>query len=91
MEKEKLTGIKNQWRDEGFLGGAVICGFLLMNKAGKDIVFDHEDELVQEYIALLYQRLESENYNLALMVNTEIEKCMIDKNAEIYTYLNDEI
>lgn len=91
MEKEKLTGIKNQWRDEGFLGGAVICDFLLMNKAGKDIVFDHEDELVQEYIALLYQRLESENYNLALMVNTEIEKCMIDKNAEIYTYLNDEI
>jgi len=56
-----------------------------------DIVYNDKNALVQEYIALLKQRLKTNNFNLVLMTNVEIEKCIIDKEEEIYAYLSDEI
>lgn len=91
MDRKNLVEIKKQWIKHEFIGGAIICDFLMMKENGLDIVYNEKNALVQEYVALLKQRLKTNNFNLVLMTNVEIEKCIIDKEEEIYAYLSDEI
>jgi len=90
FNKDELLKVKEKWLEVGFIGGAIICDFFLMKDAGLDIVFDSSDKLVKEYYGLLQRRLEAKSYNLVLMVNTELEKCILNQE-EIYNYLCDEI
>ena len=73
MDFDKVKGQKEAWIQQGFLGGVVLCDFLLMKNAGLDIVYNIQDELTQEYISLLKKRLETEEISLALLAATEIE------------------
>ncbi len=89
--KSTILKAKEQWKEEGFIGGLIACNFLLMQERGLDVIYNNENELVQDYISLLKKRLETDNFSLVLMVNTEIEKCYIDEKEKIYEYLCDEI
>ena len=91
MDFDKVKGQKEAWIQQGFLGGVVLCDFLLMKNAGLDIVYNIQDELTQEYISLLKKRLETEEISLALLAATEIEHGLMDFDAELYNYLCDEI
>lgn len=91
MEYNKLKNQKDIWIKEGFIGGAAFCDFLMMKELGVDIVYNFEDELVKEYIYLLKNRLETEQFSLLLLVTTELEQCYIDNDSEIFECFSDEI
>lgn len=86
----KINKYKNVYRENGFIGGQIICDYLLIKSRKLDIEFSNEN-LVKEYMDLLRKRLMTANVNLLMLVNTEIEKCTIDSKEDIYQYLDDEI
>lgn len=91
MDYVKLKDQKETWIQQGFIGGAVLCDFLLMKKLGLDIVYNINDSLTQEYVSLLKRRLETEEISLILLASTEIEHCLMDSDDKLYNYLCDEI
>ena len=90
-DEDRLFREKTQWLKQGFLGGAVLCDFLLMQEQKLDFVYDKENSIVQEYTGLLKKRLETEQLSLLLMVNTEMENCYISREEPICSCLPDEI
>lgn len=86
----KIKEYKNIYKENNFIGGQIICDYLLIKNRKLDIEFCNND-LVNEYVDLLRKRLKTNNHDLLLMVNTEIEKCTIDSDESIYKYLDDEI
>lgn len=91
LELGKLNDQKEAWIQQGFIGGAVLCDFLLMKNLGLDIVYNINDSLTQEYISLLKRRLETEQVSLILLASTELEHCLMDSDDQLYNYLGDEI
>ena len=91
MEHDKLKNQKETWLQQDFIGGAILCNFLLMKKLGLDIVYNVNNSLTQEYISLLKKRLETEKISLILLASTEIERCLMDLDNKLHNYLCDEI
>lgn len=89
-DEMKINEYKNIYKENGSIGGQIICDYLLIKKRKLDIGFSNED-IIKEYTELLKQRLKNTDLYLLMMVNTEIEKCTIDSKEEIYKYLDDEI
>lgn len=86
----KIKEYKNIYKENNFIGGQIICDYLLIKNRKLDIEFCN-NYLVNEYVDLLRKRLKTNNHDLLLMVNTEIEKCTINSDEDIYEYLDDEI
>ena len=87
---EKIKEYKNKYIENKYIGGEIICDFFLIKKDDLDVI-DCKNEVIKEYIYLISQRLQSRDVSLIMLINTEIEKCLIDKQEEIYEYLIDEI
>lgn len=39
MDRKNLVEVKKQWMKHEFIGGAIICDFLMMKENGLDIVY----------------------------------------------------
>ncbi|MBR1702205.1 MAG: CHAT domain-containing protein [Lachnospiraceae bacterium] len=70
--------VKEQWLEDGFLAGVVLCEFLEMQEQKLDIVYDKGAVFVERYADDLGRLLETANREMILLADTELQYCMCD-------------
>lgn len=88
---QDMAAMKEEWNRKGFIGASVISAYAKMRLQDLDIVFERDNKDVREFVTLLSKYLESGNWQLILMVSTEIEKCIVEEDYEGHRRLLDEI
>lgn len=87
---EEIATMQEEWTQKGFIGAAILSAYARMQTQNLDVVFDRDNEVVREYAALMGKYLMSDNRQLILMVNTEIERGIVEGDYDVCRRLADE-